>query len=66
MFRDDKSHIYEPEVSAVIKWILSIPFVLSANLHEGDLVANYPFDKSKDANDINKVYSKSPDDVTFR
>lgn len=42
---------------------MSIPFVLSANIHEGDLVANYPFDLSRDGQ--NK-YTKAPDDITFR
>jgi carboxypeptidase E len=61
-FKDD--HSYEPEVQAIGQWTLSLPFVLSANIHEGDLVANYPFDASKGGNQ--QQYSKSPDDKTFR
>jgi len=61
-FSDDGPH--EPEVRAVARWILSTPFVLSANLHEGDLVANYPFDLSRV--DGQNQYARSPDDTTFR
>ena len=54
----------EPETQAVMNWTKSLPFVLSANLHGGSLVANYPFDNNP--TDTSHVYSPSPDNDIFR
>jgi len=52
----------EPEVAAVIAWVFSQPFVLSANFHDGAVVANYPWD---DSHGPERQKSISPDDATF-
>lgn len=54
----------QPETLAVMRWLHQYPFVLSANLHGGSLVANYPFDGNPQFTD--KGYSATPDDDTFR
>ena len=51
------------ETLAVMQWIKAYPFVLSANLHNGALVANYPYDNS---NTGLSVYTACPDDDIFR
>jgi len=57
-------HEVQPETESLMKLITDNPFVLSANMHGGDLVANYPFDESRSA--APSAYSSSPDDSTFR
>ena len=53
----------EPEAQAVIDWSNEHNFVLSANLHGGSLVANFPFD----SNPSDTVHdSPSPDNKVFK
>lgn len=52
----------QPETQAVIDWLDEYPFVLSANIHNGALVANYPFDNSRSGAN---VYTATQDDDIF-
>ncbi|CAG5929239.1 unnamed protein product [Menidia menidia] len=54
-----------PETYAVMKWMRSIPFVLAANFHGGDLVVSYPYDLSKHPLEQN-MFSPTPDDKVFK
>lgn len=53
----------QAEVKAVMDWIEEYPFVLSASLHSGALVALYPYDDSPSGQSL---YSATPDDDVFR
>lgn len=52
----------EPETQAIIQWLKSYPFVLSANFHNGALVANYPYDNSDNGL---SVYTPTEDNGVF-
>ncbi|KAK7087283.1 hypothetical protein V1264_021356 [Littorina saxatilis] len=56
--------IIQPETHAIVKWIRDTQFVLSANLHGGSLVANYPFDSYPGVM-IESKASLSPDNDVF-
>ncbi|VDM42037.1 unnamed protein product [Toxocara canis] len=53
----------EKETTEIMRWLKEYPFVLSANLHGGSLVANYPYDDSPSGQD--GIYTASPDDRLF-
>ncbi|XP_076767108.1 carboxypeptidase D svr [Xylocopa sonorina] len=61
---NDYNKQQEPETQAVMKWIASIPFVLSANFHGGALVVNYPYDNEPDY--TTHAENLSPDDKVFK
>lgn len=47
-----------------MKWIRSIPFVISASLHGGELVISYPFDFSRHPQE-EKIFSPTPDEQVW-
>ncbi|XP_054878041.1 carboxypeptidase M [Poeciliopsis prolifica] len=55
----------EAEVRAVIGWLRSETFVLSANLHGGAMVASYPYDNSNQGSAWTVAPSITPDDDVF-
>ncbi len=55
----------EPETLAMMSWIVKNPFVLSANLHGGSVVASYPYDDSVSHITFG-TNSPTPDDELFR
>ena len=57
--------MYAAETLALMDWILSEKFVLSANLHGGSVVASYPFDDSV-KHIAEGFHSSSPDENEFK
>ncbi|XP_066921078.1 carboxypeptidase D-like [Clytia hemisphaerica] len=60
----------QKETKAVIDWLHSLPFVLSANLHGGAVVVNYPYDNFKEFQRYlffgRSIYAGTPDDDVFK
>ncbi|CAI5454880.1 unnamed protein product [Caenorhabditis angaria] len=54
----------QPETIAVMNWTRHVPFILSANLHGGTTLVNYPFDDYPTRNKQHN-YSPSPDNALF-
>lgn len=50
------------ETAVIMNWSFASSFTLSANIHTGALVANYPFDNNPSGS---SVYTASPDDDMF-
>ncbi|GMY29499.1 carboxypeptidase SOL1 isoform X2 [Fagus crenata] len=59
----DDVNMRQPETRAIINWLRDIHFTASASLHGGALVANYPWDGTRDKR---TNYFGCPDDETFR
>lgn len=55
----------QPETIAVMTWITGNPFVLSAGLHAGSVVASYPYDDSYRHVESGRP-SLTPDDPLFK
>jgi len=56
----------QPETVAMMSWIISRPFVLSANFHGGAVVASYPYDDTANKNNVCCKYSPTADDAVFK
>ncbi|KAI0220734.1 Carboxypeptidase M [Lamellibrachia satsuma] len=65
-FEENKKEI-QPETRAIMDWLKQHQFVLSANLHGGALVVNYPYDNYKGASkSFEAKYSPTEDNDVFR
>ncbi|XP_058273372.1 carboxypeptidase M isoform X4 [Hemibagrus wyckioides] len=59
-FMSNAEQVREKEVEAVMKWLKTELFILSANLHGGAVVASYPYDNSNGGGmqDYNYVWAQ--------
>ncbi|XP_028809541.1 carboxypeptidase M isoform X1 [Denticeps clupeoides] len=64
-FSGNEEQGQEVEVQAVMKWLKTEMFVLSANLHGGAVVASYPYDNSNGGSELQNDASVSPDNDVF-
>ncbi|XP_038611982.1 carboxypeptidase M [Tachyglossus aculeatus] len=62
---ENHSEVIQPETRAVMNWLKSESFVLSANLHGGAVVASYPFDNGNEKTGILQGHSLTPDNDVF-
>ncbi|XP_045809378.1 carboxypeptidase SOL1 isoform X2 [Trifolium pratense] len=62
-FANDDEESRQPETRAIMNWLRDIRFTASATLHGGALVANYPWDGTRDKRTF---YYGCPDDEAFR
>jgi len=61
------NYVFQPETLAVQTWLRKIPFVLSANLHGGALVASYPYDNiAYQPYNVESKISPTPDNDIFK
>lgn len=56
----------QPETAAILEWLKTETFVLSANLHGGAQVASYPFDNGVPDTGTLHFRSLTPDDDVFQ
>lgn len=48
-FQKNRTSPIQPETEAMMNWLSKTQFILSASLHSGALVANYPFENLPDS-----------------